>query len=65
MENKGNSRIMAADHCSVTQSCPTLCNPMDSSTPGFPVLHYLVNFLKGQQWDDLSFQEPALKKYLR
>ena len=25
--------------CSVTQSCPTLCNPMDCSTPGFPVLH--------------------------
>ena len=24
---------------SVTQSCPTLCNPMDCSTPGFPV-HY-------------------------
>ena len=22
--------------CSVTQSCPTLCNPMDCSTPGFP-----------------------------
>ena len=24
--------------CSVAQSCPTLCNPMDCSTPGFPVL---------------------------
>ena len=24
---------------SVTQSCPTLCNPMDCSTPGFPVHH--------------------------
>ena len=22
---------------SVTQSCPTLCDPMDRSTPGFPV----------------------------
>ena len=28
--------------CSVTQSYPTLCNPMDSSKPGFPVLHYLL-----------------------
>ena len=28
--------------CSVAQSCPTLCNPMDCSTPGFPVLHYLL-----------------------
>ena len=27
--------------CSVAQSCPTLCNPMDCSTPGFPVLLYL------------------------
>ena len=23
---------------SVTQSCPTLCKPMDCSTPGFPVV---------------------------
>ena len=27
-------------HCrSVAQSCPTLCNPMDCSSPGFSVLH--------------------------
>ena len=26
---------------SVTQSCPTLCNPMDCSTPGLPVHHQL------------------------
>ena len=25
----------------VTQSCPTLCDPMNWSTPGFPVFHYL------------------------
>ena len=30
--------------CSVAKSCPTLCNPMDCSTPGFPVLHYLPEF---------------------
>ena len=24
---------------SVTQSCPTLCDPIDCSTPGLPVLH--------------------------
>ena len=29
---------------SVTKSCPTLCNPMDSYIPGFPVLHYLPQF---------------------
>ena len=27
--------------CSVSQSCPTLCDPMDWSTPGFPVPHHL------------------------
>ena len=32
--------------CSVTQSCPRLCKPMDCSTPGFPVLHHLWSLLK-------------------
>ena len=27
---------------SVTQSCLTLCDPMDCSMPGFPVLHYIL-----------------------
>ena len=27
---------------SVTQLCPTLCDPMDCSTPGFPVHHQLL-----------------------
>ena len=29
---------------SVTQSCPTLCNPMNRSTPGLPVHHHLPEF---------------------
>ena len=29
---------------SVTQSCPTLCNPMNHSTPGLPVHHQLPVF---------------------
>ena len=28
--------------CSVTQLCPTRCDPMDCSTPGFPGLHHLL-----------------------
>ena len=28
--------------CSVAQSCLTLCDPMDCSLPGFPVLHCLL-----------------------
>ena len=29
---------------SVTQLCPTLCDPMDCSTPGLPVHHQLPEF---------------------
>ena len=29
---------------SVTQSCLTLCDPMNHSTPGFPVHHHLPEF---------------------
>ena len=32
--------------CSVIKPCPALGDPMDCSTPGFPVLHYLHNLLK-------------------
>ena len=30
--------------CSFSQSCLTLCEPMDCSMPGFPVFHYLLEF---------------------
>ena len=30
--------------CSVAKSCLTLCDPMDCSMPGFPVLHYLPEY---------------------
>ena len=32
--------------CWVSQSRPTLCNPMDCNIPGFPVLHYLLEFVQ-------------------
>ena len=32
--------------CSFAKSCPTLCDPMDCSTSGFPVLHYAQSSLK-------------------
>ena len=28
--------------CSVAQLCPTLCDPMNCSTPGFPTLHHFL-----------------------
>ena len=31
-------------YCSVTKLCPTLCDPMDYSTSGFPVLQSLPEF---------------------
>ena len=32
--------------CSATQSCPTVCHPMDCSMLGFHVLHCLLEFAK-------------------
>ena len=34
----------AVQFSSVAQSCPTLCNPMNCSTPGLPVHHQLLEF---------------------
>ena len=34
------------NHCcfSVAESGPTVCDPKKCSSPGFPVLHYLLEF---------------------
>ena len=38
-----HSEAIVGHHgCSVAQSCLTFCSPMDCSTPGFPVLHHLL-----------------------
>ena len=36
--------IPSVQFSSVTQSCPTLCDPMNCSTPGLPVHHQLLEF---------------------
>ena len=42
---------------SVAQSCPTLCHPMNCSTPGFPVLYCLLEFAQTQvHWVDDAIQ---------
>ena len=55
--------------CSLTKSCLTLCNPMDCSTLGFPVLHHLPEFVQThvhwvgdaiQPSHPLSLPSPAL-----
>ena len=41
------ANVLSWEHyccCSVIKLCPALCNPMNCSTPGFPVLHYLPEF---------------------
>ena len=32
--------------CSVAKLCPALCNPVNCSMLGFPVLHYLLEFAR-------------------
>ena len=36
----------SAQFSSVSQSCPTLCDPMNGSTPGLPVHHQLPEFIQ-------------------
>ena len=36
--------ISSVQFSSVAQSCPTLCDPMNCSTPGLPVHHQLLEF---------------------
>ena len=42
--NSSNILKSFSQFCSVTQMCLTLCDPMDYSTPGFPVHHQLPEF---------------------
>ena len=37
-------KIYKIQFSSVAQSCPTLCDPMNHSTPGLPVHHHLLEF---------------------
>ena len=39
--NLTHKREIKTGCCSVTKPCLTLCDPIDCSTSGFPVLHYL------------------------
>ena len=38
------SSFSSVQFSSVAQSCPTLCDPMNRSTPGLPVHHHLPGF---------------------
>ena len=43
---EGGLKMSLAIFCPVAKSCPALCDPVDCSTPVFPVLHHLWSFLK-------------------
>ena len=52
-QTDGNCRELICCCCPVSQSCPTLCNPMNWSMPGFPVLHPLLELINSyplSQW---------------
>ena len=42
--NDTMDQFSSVQFTSVTQSCPTICNPMNCSTPGLPVHHQLPEF---------------------
>ena len=44
--SSGKDKISSVS--SVTQSCPTLCNPMNRSMPGLPIHHQLLEFTQIQ-----------------
>ena len=46
-----SKNIMCMCACLVTQSCPTLCDPMDCSPPGFSV----HGILQAKYWSGLPF----------
>ena len=50
--------VVTVCYCrSVTKSYPTLCDSMDCSTPGFPVLHYLPELAQTHvHWVDDAIQ---------
>ena len=45
---------------SVSQSCLTLCDPMDCSTPGFPVHHQLLSLLKLMSIESVMPSNPLI-----
>ena len=44
MKIMASGPISSVQFSSVAQSCPTLCDPMNHSTPGLPVHHQLSEF---------------------
>ena len=56
VSQKKNTNIGSVQFSSVTQSCPTLCDPIDSSPPGSPVPGILQ--ARTLEWVAISFSNP-------
>ena len=61
------SELQEADKNSIAltlhfaKSCPTICDPMDCSTPGFPIFHYLLQFVQTHvHWVCIAFNHLIL-----
>ena len=61
-----NSFLLFKKFSLVAQSCPTLCDPMDCSTPAFPVHHQLPELAQThvhQIGDDIQPSHPLVFPY--
>ena len=54
-EKRPSGAGVAAVAAKLLQSCPTLCDPIDSSPPGSPAL----GFSRQEQWSGLPFPSPV------
>ena len=53
------SSLMSLQFSSVAQSCLTLCDPMNCSTPGLPVHHHLLEFTQTHVHRDRDAIQPS------
>ena len=51
--------LIISEFSSVAQSCPTLCDPMNRSTPGLPVHHQLLKFTQTHVHQDGDAIQPS------
>ena len=56
---RGLKPLRGVEFSSVAQSCPTLCDSMNRSTPGLPVHHHLSEFTQTQVHRVLDAIQPS------
>ena len=52
--------LLSVQFSSVAQACPTLCDPMNRSTPGFPVHRQLPKFTQTHAYQVGNAIQPSL-----